>query len=193
MPETISREYRSSNIHPLKFALWVGIATIIMMFGAFTSAYIVRRAAGNWYEFKLPDIFWVSTIVIVASSLTLHASYRAFVSGMERRYKSLLVVTLVLGLFFVVLQYLGWKAMTAMGATFTINPSSSFVYVISGVHAAHVLGGVTALIMALIHAFALPYKPTPRRRLRFELVVHYWHFVDILWVYLFVFFLVQSP
>ncbi len=193
MPQIVSKEYRSNNIHPLKFALWVGIATIIMMFGAFTSAYIVRRAAGNWYEFKLPDIFWLSTIVIVMSSLTLHASYRSFVGGMEKRYKSLLVATLVLGLLFVVLQYMGWKAMTDMGATFTINPSSSFVYVISGIHAAHVLGGVTALIVALIHAFALPFKPTPRRRLRFELVVHYWHFVDVLWVYLFIFFLAQSP
>ncbi len=193
MAQTVRKEYTSNNIHPLKLALWVGIATIIMMFGAFTSAYIVRRAAGNWYEFKLPDIFWLSTLVILLSSLTLHASYRGFVEGKERIYKSLLLVTLVLGLLFVGLQYAGWKAMTAMGATFTVNPSSSFVYVISGVHAAHVLGGVTALIVALVHAFALPYKPTPRRRLRFELVLQYWHFVDVLWVYLFVFFLVQSP
>ncbi len=193
MSQIVQREYRSNNIHPLKFALWVGIATIIMMFGAFTSAYLVRRAAGNWYEFRLPDIFWLSTAVIVLSSLTLHASYRAFTRGVERLYKGLLVTTLVLGLLFVVLQYAGWQAMTAMGATFTVNPSSSFIYVISGVHAMHVLGGVTALIVALIHAYALPFKPTPRRRLRFELVVHYWHFVDVLWVYLFVFFLVQSP
>lgn len=193
MSQIVQREYRSNNIHPLKFALWVGIATIIMMFGAFTSAYLVRRAAGNWYEFRLPDIFWLSTAVIVLSSLTLHASYRAFTRGAERPYKSWLVTTLVLGLLFVVLQYAGWQAMTAMGATFTVNPSSSFIYVISGVHAMHVLGGVTALIVALIHAYALPFKPTPRRRLRFELVVHYWHFVDVLWVYLFIFFLVQSP
>ncbi|MCS7035885.1 MAG: cytochrome c oxidase subunit 3 [Saprospiraceae bacterium] len=193
MSQIVQREYRSNNIHPLKFALWVGIATIIMMFGAFTSAYLVRRAAGNWYEFRLPDVFWLSTMVILLSSLTLHASYRAFMRGIERLYKSLLLTTLALGLIFVVLQYAGWQAMTAMGATFTVNPSSSFIYVISGIHALHVLGGVTALIVALIHAFALPFKPTPRRRLRFELVVHYWHFVDILWVYLFIFFLVQSP
>lgn len=193
MAREIQREYQSNYIHPLKFALWVGIASIIMMFGAFTSAYIVRRAAGNWYEFKLPDVFWLSTITIILSSITLHASFRSFLHGIERRYKLMLILTLVLGLLFVVLQYAGWKAMTSMGTTFTVNPSSSFVYVISGVHAAHVLGGITALIVALIHAFALPFKPTPRRRLRFELVVQYWHFVDILWVYLFIFFLVQSP
>jgi len=189
---TVSTEYSHNKIHSHKFALWVAIATIIMMFGAFTSAYIVRRAAGNWYEFKLPDIFFLNTLVIVASSITLHASYRAFLKGAERPYKTLLSATFVLGIAFVVLQYLGWNAMTEMGATFTINPSSSFVYVISGLHAAHVLGGVAALIVAMVHAHVLPFKATPRRRLRFELVVHYWHFVDALWVYLFVFFLIQS-
>ena len=104
----------------------------------------------------------------------------------------MLVTTLLLGLLFVVLQYKGWEALTAMGATFTVNPSSSFIYVISGLHAAHVLGGIATLIVALVHAFVLPYKPTLRRKQRFELVVHYWHFVDILWVYLMVFFMIQS-
>jgi len=185
-------EYNQNKIHQHKLALWVGIATIIMMFGAFTSAYIVRRAAGNWYEFKLPDIFFLNTLVILASSITLHWSYRSFVKGLESRYKVLLLTTFVLGLAFVVLQYQGWKAMNAMGATFTVNPSSSFVFVISGLHAAHVLGGVAALIVAMVHAFYLPFKPTARRKLRFDLVVQYWHFVDILWVYLVVFFMIQS-
>jgi cytochrome c oxidase subunit 3 len=93
---------------------------------------------------------------------------------------------------FVVLQYQGWEAMTEMGLHFTVNPSSSFIYVISGLHAAHVLGGIAALTVALTHAYVLPYKPTLRRKQRFELVVHYWHFVGILWVYLMVFFMVQS-
>ena len=188
----VSPEYNQSQIHPHKLALWVGIATIIMMFGAFTSAYIVRRAAGNWYEFRLPDIFFYNTLVILTSSVTIHLAYQAFKKGMEQRYKLLLLTTFILGISFVVLQYQGWVALNAMGATFTANPSSTFVYVISGVHAAHVLGGVSALIVAMVHGFVLPFKPTPRRRLRFELVVHYWHFVDILWVYLFIFFMIQS-
>lgn len=162
------------------------------MFGAITSAYVVRRAAGNWFEFKLPDIFFLNTVVILLSSLTLHVSYTAFKKGNEQLYKGLLVATFVLGILFVVLQYQGWVAMTAIGATFTINPSSSFVYVISGLHAAHVLGGIAALIVAMIYAFVLPYRPTERRRLRFELVVNYWHFVDVLWLYLIVFFMLQS-
>ena len=188
----VSSEFRQNKIHTHKLALWVGIATIIMMFGAFTSAYLVRRAAGNWYEFKLPDIFFLNTLVILASSVTLHFAYRAFVKGIERRYKQLLVTTFVLGIAFVVLQYQGWKALTAMGATFTANPSTSFVYVISGVHAAHVLGGITALVVAMVHAFYLPFKPTPRRQLRLDLVLNYWHFVDVLWIYLAVFFMLQS-
>ncbi len=188
----VSSEYKQNKIHSHKLALWVGIATIIMMFGAFTSAYIVRRAAGNWYEFKLPDIFLFNTLVILASSVTLHFAFRAFKTGMEKPYKLLLLATFVLGIAFVVLQYEGWKALTAMGATFTANPSTSFVYVISGVHAAHVLGGVAALVVAMIHGFYLPFKPTARRKLRFELVVNYWHFVDILWVYLVMFFILQS-
>lgn len=188
----VSSEYKQNKIHSHKLALWVGIATIIMMFGAFTSAYIVRRAAGNWYEFKLPDIFLFNTLVILASSVTLHFAFQAFKKGMEKPYKVLLFATFILGIAFVVLQYQGWKALTAMGATFTANPSTSFVYVISGVHAAHVLGGVAALVVAMIHGFYLPFKPTFRRKLRFELVVNYWHFVDILWVYLVVFFILQS-
>ena len=188
----LRQENTQSKIHPHKLALWVGIAAIIMMFGAFTSAYVVRRSAGNWLEFKLPDLFMINTVVILLSSVTLHFSHKGFKQRKEQQYKGMMIATIVLGLVFVVLQYFGWQQLTAIGATFTANPSSSFVYVISGLHAAHVLGGVGALMMALTHAFLLPFKPTLRRKQRFELVVQYWHFVDILWVYLMVFFMIQS-
>ena len=188
----LTPEYNRSKIHQHKFALWVGIGSIIMMFGALTSAYIVRRNSGNWFEFKIPDIFLLNTAVIILSSVTIQLSYRAFVRGAEKQYKGFLIATFLLGIAFLVLQYKGWQALTAIGATFTANPSSSFMYVIPGLHAAHVLGGLGALTMAMLHAFILPFKPTPRRKLRFELVVQYWHFVDVLWVYLIVFFMVQS-
>lgn len=187
-----SPEYNRSKIAPQKFALWIGIASIVMMFGAFTSAYVVRRSAGNWLEFRLPDIFFVNTAVILLSSLTIHYAYVSFKKGNEKWYKGLLIATFVLGILFVVLQYKGWEAMNAIGATFTVNPSSSFIYVISGLHAAHVLGGIAALVVAMVHAFVLPFKPTLRRRQRFELVCQYWHFVDVLWVYLIGFFMFQS-
>jgi cytochrome c oxidase subunit III len=180
-------EYSRNKIHPHKLTLWVGIGSIIMIFAALTSAFVVRRAAGNWLEFELEPIFFYNTLVILASSVTLHLSYTGFRNGQEQRYKLMLLLTMLLGLAFVVLQYMGWAAMTAKGLPITINPSASFVYVIPGVHAAHVLGGIVALVVATIHAYALPYKPVPHRLLRFELVVQYWHFVGVLWVYLIAF------
>jgi len=187
-----AERYNQSKINPQKLALWIAIASMVMVFGAFTSAYIVRRAAGNWLEFRLPDVFFTSTAVILLSSVTLHLSYSGFKSGNEKRYKLMMIATMILGLAFIILQYMGWEALNEIGATFTVNPSSSFIYVISGLHAAHVLGGIAALGVALTHAFILPYKPTLRRRQRFELVVQYWHFVDLLWVYLIVFFMLNG-
>lgn len=192
MNATVARtDYRRSKIHPKKFALLVACASMTMMFAAFTSAYIVRQAAGNWLEFRMPDLFYFSTGVILLSSLSLHSSYLAFKRGNTRVYRLLLSATLVLGLAFVVLQYQGWQALADIGVELTTNPSGSFVYVISGVHAAHVLGGIAALILAMLHAFLLHHHVTPARKLRFELTLIYWHFVDFLWVYLLLFFTLQ--
>ncbi|PHN05008.1 cytochrome c oxidase subunit 3 [Flavilitoribacter nigricans] len=181
-----------NKIHPKKFALWVACGSIMMMFAALTSAYIVRRAGGNWLEFQLPAIFTYNTITILASSLSLHLSYRAFLRGNSAAYKGLLLVTLALGLLFVGLQYEGWTQLEAMGVPLRLNPSGDFIYVISAVHAAHVLGGIATLIVASLHAFTLPNKVTPARKLRFQLTFTYWHFVDFLWLYLLVFLMQQS-
>ncbi len=180
-----------NKIHPHKFALWVACGSITMMFAAFTSAYMVRQAAGNWLEFRLPGIFFFSAAAIVLSSIALHGGYLAFKTGRESWYKRGLLIALVLGLVFVVLQYKGWLAMEAMGIEFTGNPSGSFVYVISGIHAAHVLGGIGALTVALLQAYKQSYRPTAARQLRFELTLTYWHFVGALWIYLVLFFVLQ--
>ncbi len=112
--------------------------------------------------------------------------------GNEKDYKLYLGITLILGLLFVVLQYKGWLTLTGYGIEIKGNPSGSFFYVLSGLHVAHVLGGIAALITALIHAFVQPYKVTEQRRHRFELVCQYWHFVDILWIYLLSFMIIQQ-
>ena len=182
-------ESSSSRLHPLKLALWIGCGSIMMMFAAFTSAYIVRKSAGNWLEFPLPLQFYISTAVLLLSSLTLHGAYIAFKKAHEKPYKALLIGTFVLGLAFIVLQYSGWLALTAQGVFLNENPSGSFVYVLSGIHVAHLLGGIAALILALIHAFSLPFQPTKGRKVRLELTLTYWHFVDFLWVYLLAFFI----
>jgi cytochrome c oxidase subunit III len=167
------------------------MASIVMMFGSLTSAYIVRQAAGNWLEFRIPDIFYFSTVVILLSSVTLHTSYLAFRRGNETLYKLLLPVSLILGLTFIFMQYQGWTTLYDIGVVLDGNPGGSFFYVISGIHAAHVLGGIFAICVAVLNAFSLPFAPGEKRRRRFQLVLHYWHFVDFLWLYLFLFLLIQ--
>jgi len=162
-----------------------------MMFTALTSAYIVRRSAGNWLEFSIPTIFYVNTLVILASSITLHAAYGAFKREADGAYKLLLVLTFVLGIAFIVLQYLGWEELAAAGVPLKINPSGDFIYAISGLHAVHVIGGITALAVALVMAFIRKLRVSPARQLRLELTLTYWHFVDILWIYLILFLSLQ--
>ncbi|SRR6056297_632722 len=174
-----------------KFSLYIALGSIVMMFTAFSSAYIVRQSAGNWLEFPLPNLFYVSTAVILLSSVTLHLAYNSFKNQRESLYKSLLIVSFILGIGFVIAQYYAWMEMFAMGIDLKRNPSGAFVYVISGAHAAHVLGGIATFIVALIHAFSLPFRVTDKRKNRFQLVLIYWHFVDFLWIYLLLFFTLQ--
>ena len=181
-----------NKIHPQKFALWVGCASIVMMFAGFTSAFVVRRAAGNWLEFDLPNLFFWNTALILLSSVVLHAAFISFKKSKFQQYRALLVLGSLMAVGFVGMQVLAWNAMDAMGIYLTGNPSGSFVYVISGIHAAHVLGGICALTIALIHAFSLKDLATPKRIHRFDLTVTYWHFVDLLWVYLIGFLLLNS-
>lgn len=187
MNVTYEQNISRNKIHPYKFALWVGCATLTMMFAALTSAYIVRQAGGNWLEFALPQVFKLSTVAILMSSLALHGSYISYKKGNELAYKGLLMATFLLGMVFFVFQYKGWQAMEAAGIPFTLHPAGDFVYVISWVHAAHVIGGIAILTVAMIHAFGLKFKVTEKRKLRFQLSLTYWHFVDLLWVYLFFF------
>jgi cytochrome c oxidase subunit III len=183
---TVVMEQRK-RIHPHKFTLWVGIASIIMMFAGLTSAYIVKRNQANWTNFELPAMFWYSTAVIIASSLTLLLAQNAFLRREMDKYRKLVVITLVLGLFFVVLQVVGFMRLWEQGMTLTANVSFSFLYVIVGLHALHVIGGVVALVVLFAKAFSgkvRSYNVVP-----IQVISTYWHFVDFLWIYLLIFLL----
>lgn len=186
---SISQKNYRSKIHPQKFALWISFASIIMMFAALTSAYIVKQASGNWLEFPLPPHFIGSTICIIGSSIALHLSLRGFKKSNRSIHKVGLVIGFILGMTFVVLQYFGWQTLFGYGVDLKGNASGSFFYLITGLHALHVLGGIAALFVALYHTFTLPFVASERRIHRYELVVQYWHFVDVLWVYLLLFIL----
>jgi len=178
----------TERLHPHKFTLWVGIGSIIMMFAALTSAYIVRHSQQNWLEFEMPKVFWYSTAVIIISSITMHLSLKAFRARERLRYRLLLGVTALLGVLFAVLQGFGFYNLYSRGIQIIgegSNPSASFLGVITGLHVVHVLGGVVALLIFLVRAYSTrikTYDSTPQ-----EILSVYWHFVDILWIYLFIF------
>jgi cytochrome c oxidase subunit III len=183
---TVVMEQRK-RIHPHKFTLWVGIASIIMMFAGLTSAYIVKRNQANWTSFELPVIFWYSTAVILASSVTLLLAQGAFTRREMAKYRALVVTTLILGVGFVALQVFGFISLWEHGMTLTTNVSFSFLYVIVGLHALHVIGGVIALIVLFAKAFSgkvRTYNIVP-----IQVISTYWHFVDLLWLYLLIFLL----
>jgi cytochrome c oxidase subunit 3 len=177
------------RIHPHKFTLWVAIASILMMFAGLTSAYIVKKNSGNWLEFDLPKVFWYSTFVILLSSVMIHLAGKAFKAREVGRYRILITVTALLGLLFLALQVMGFLDLEARGIALTgakSNSASSFLLVITGLHMVHVLGGVIALLVVFIRAYARKVKNYSS--LPIDLVSTYWHFVDVLWIYLFIFY-----
>lgn len=175
------------KMHPHKFTMWLAIGTIIMLFAGLTSAYIVKRSQPNWLVFDLPTIFSYATAVIVFSSITLQMAVRYFKEREMRNYRIFISVTVLLGVLFIVMQLMGFQKLRAMGLSLDGNVAGSFIYVIAGAHAVHVLGGVVALVIMFFKAFWGRIKLYSSTSL--EVVATYWHFVDILWIYLFVFFL----
>ena len=183
-------ENQRQRLHPHKFTLWVAIASILMMFAGLTSAFIVKSNLVGWRNIDMPKVFWASTAAIVSSSVTIQMALRAFRQREMKLYRSLILVTLLLGVAFVVLQWIGFKDLwyqqqiTFKGAA----GAGQFLYVIFGLHALHVVGGVIALLVLFIKAFfgkTKVYSPVPT-----EVTATYWHFVDLLWIYLLVFFIV---
>jgi cytochrome c oxidase subunit III len=173
------------KIHPHKFTLWIGIGSIIMMFAGLTSAYVVRRNQANWTGFELPLVFWYSTAVILLSSLTMMLAARNFKQRMMAKYRSLLTVTFLLGVLFVVLQATGFAQFVKAGQALGKTNSVDFLYVIVGLHGLHVVGGVVALAVMFAKAFSV--KVRNYGSVPVEVMATYWHFVDALWVYLLLF------
>ena len=177
------------RIHPQKFTLCVAIGSLIMMFAALTSAYIVKKNQSSWLEFPLPRIFWYSTGVIIISSITIHLALKAFKAREMGRYRQLITVTVLLGLLFLGMQYAGFMDLEARNIALTgpkSNSAASFLLVITGFHMAHVLGGIIALLVIFVRAYTSRVKNYSS--LPIELISTYWHFVDILWIYLFIFY-----
>ncbi len=172
-----------------KQMLWFSMISMTMMFAGLTSAYVVSKNREDWVDFELPQAFYVSTILIVLSSITFYFA-KSFVKQNKNTVATpLLVLTLLLGLGFVYFQFQGFKQLIDAGLYFTgkeSNVSSSFLYVITLAHLVHIFAGIIVLITVLYQNIKGKYTST--NFLGLELGAIFWHFVDLLWVYLFLFF-----
>src|SRR5258705_11210503 len=128
------------KIHPHKFTMWIAIGSIVMMFAGLTSAYIVKSGQANWQNIKTPQVFWYSTSVILLSSLTVQMALRSFKQREMNRYRLLIGVTLVLGIAFVILQWLGFQALWEQHITFTGGGAGEVLYRLFGFHGRVVVG-----------------------------------------------------
>jgi cytochrome c oxidase subunit III len=187
MEKVMSTEQK---MHPHKFTLWIAIGSITMMFAGFTSAYIVKSNQAGWEAVQVPKIFYLSTALIVASSASIFFAQKAMAAREMARYRLLISVTAILGLAFVATQFIGFSELWASKITFKDSVAGSFFYIITGVHALHVVGGIVALVVLFLRAYNTRtkfYSTAP-----VETAGLYWHFVDLLWIYLFAFFLLVS-
>jgi cytochrome c oxidase subunit 3 len=173
-------------INPKKFVLWLLIVASVMLFAGFTSAYIVRHGEGNWRVYELPSLFTTSTIVIALSSIFMQWAYLAAKKDELGQIKIALGITLSLGICFGICQWFAYGQLVQNNVYFTGNPSESFVYIISFMHLMHMVGGVIFVLVTFIKSLRL--NVHKKSLLTINLCNTYWHFLGILWVYLFIFF-----
>ncbi|TAF66461.1 MAG: cytochrome oxidase subunit III [Cytophagales bacterium] len=179
-----------ASMHPQKFAMWLFIVTVIMLFAGFTSAYIVRKAEGNWLDYELPMSFWVTTLIIVISSATMQWAYISAKKDNLLNLKISISLTSLLGFLFLVGQWAAWSELVSSQVYFAgnfSNPAGSFLYVFTGLHAMHLIGGIVFLSIMLF--FALKEQIHSQNLVKMEMCTTYWHFLGGLWLYLYGFLL----
>ena len=187
--QALEQEYIVAKRKSAKPMLWVSMISMVMFFAGLTSAYVISMKRDDWVSFDLPQAFYVSTFLIVASSITLFLSQRFLKQNNKQLSLILLVITLFLGLGFIWQQYIGFNQLKSIGLFFTgpeSTVSTSFIIGITFLHVLHLLAGVIVLFVVIYNHFK--YKYNPDDMLGFELGAIFWHFVDVLWIYLFFFF-----
>ncbi|MEN8879040.1 MAG: cytochrome c oxidase subunit 3 [Polaribacter sp.] len=187
--KALEQEYKVAQKKSAKPMLWIAMISMVMFFAGLTSAYVISMKREDWVDFDLPQAFFVSTVLIVISSLTLFLS-QYFLKKDKRALSLLLVVvTLILGVGFIWQQYVGFNQLKSIGLFFTgpeSTVSTSFIIGITFMHILHIFAGIIVLFVVIYNHFKYKYKPEDL--LGFELGAIFWHFVDLLWIYLFFFF-----
>ena len=185
---TYKAEIKEAYNKASKPLLWVGIISIVMLFAGLTSAYVVRADNGNWLLFDLPNAFYLSTGVIVTSSITLFFAFQMAKKNNKKGIIIGLVLTFILGLLFTYFQFEGYGELYSKQIVFggkSSNAAGSFLYLITFLHLLHLIAGLIVLLVTLVKG--LKGKYDAQNTLGLELCSIYWHFLDILWVYLFLF------
>lgn len=171
-----------------RLGMWIALAAIVMMFTSLTSAYIVRAASSNdWRPIQMPRILLLSTALIVLSSAAIELARRKLKSGLKGSYRPWLLLTLALGVGFLGSQILAWRQLVRQGVYVTSNPHSSFFYLLTATHGVHLLGGLLAVAYLLVRSGKPPVNgqaQSPRQGV-LDAATLYWHFMDGLWIYLF--------
>lgn len=171
-----------------RIGAWVVVASILMLFTALSSAYIVRSASSDdWRPIAMPRVLWLSTALIMISSLTLEASRRSLKQKFDAAYSRWLLLTGLLGLGFLSAQLFAWRHLVRQGVYIASNPHSSFFYVLTAAHGAHLLGGILALSYLVLRTRKRrnTLEGEARRAGAADAITIYWHFMDVLWIYLF--------
>ncbi len=187
--EALNKELKVARRKSAKPMLWVSMISMVMFFAGLTSAYVISMKRDDWVSFDLPDAFYISTVLIVLSSITIFFSQRLLKQDKLPISRILLAITLVLGIAFVWYQYVGFLELKSSGLYFTgpgSTVSTSFLIGITLMHVLHLAAGIIVLMVVLINHSRKKYSSTDI--LGFELGSIFWHFVDLLWIYLFFFF-----
>ncbi|WP_341220314.1 cytochrome c oxidase subunit 3 [Polaribacter atrinae] len=187
--QTLEQELAIAKKKSAKPMLWISMISMVMFFAGLTSAYVISMERDDWVTFNLPQSFYISTILIVTSSITLFLSQKFLKNDKRQLSLVFVVITLLLGVGFVWQQYVGFNQLKSVGLFFTgpeSTVSTSFIIGITFMHVLHLLAGLLVLLVVIYNHFKYKYKSD--NMLGFELGAIFWHFVDILWIYLFFFF-----
>jgi cytochrome c oxidase subunit 3 len=171
-----------------RIGMWVGLASVAMMFTSLSSAYIVRAGSSNdWSALPMPRILLVSTALILGSSATLEVARRKLKAALSGPYTKWLFLTVILGLGFLVAQVFAWRQLARQGIFLASNPHSSFFYLLTGAHAVHLVGGLLGLTFLWLRSRRQVIEQTlmAKRKAATDAISIYWHFMDALWIYLF--------
>jgi cytochrome c oxidase subunit 3 len=185
-----NRNFKLKSVNAKKFALWLFIVSICMLFAGLTSAYIVKKSDGKWLQFDMPDMFLYSTLMLVLSSVAMHWTYLKAKDNSLKAVKIGITVTAVIAVIFFYMQYLSWVKLVAQNVFLVGNPSGSFVYIFSGLHLAHLIGGLVFLLVVFLDT--MNYKVHSKSMLAIEMCTTYWHFLGGLWIYLYLFLVMNN-